>query len=202
MELILYIPKRCFVLGRNPLNTVCYCIESESESQSVASDSMQPHGLYSPWNSPGQNTGVGSLSLLQRIFPTQGLNPGLLHCRQILYQLSHKGSPRILEWVAYAFSRGSSQPRNWTQVLCSHCYFVRGLTCLNAGLISFSRWAVGLNTRMAGFIALCGNEKTIQWEMDLEWSEELFPAWLFLECLYHWVYMAAKNLRTLWSTDV
>ena len=60
------------------------------------SDSLQPNGLYSPWNSPGQNTGVGSRSLLQGIFPTQGLNPGLPHCRQILYQLSHKGSPRIL----------------------------------------------------------------------------------------------------------
>ena len=59
----------------------------------VASDSLWPHWLYSPWNSPGQNTGVGSLSLLHRIFPTQGLNSGLLHCRQILYQLSHKGSP-------------------------------------------------------------------------------------------------------------
>ena len=53
----------------------------------------RPHGLYSPWNSPGHNIGVGSLSLLQGIFPTQGSNPGLLHCRQILYQLSHKGSP-------------------------------------------------------------------------------------------------------------
>ena len=76
------------------------------------------HGIYIPWNSPGQNTGVGSLSLLQEIFPTQGLNPGLLHCRQILYQLSHKGSPRILEWVACPFSRESSQPRNWTEVSC------------------------------------------------------------------------------------
>ena len=47
------------------------------------------HGLYSPWNSPGQNTGVGSLFLLQGSFPTQGLNPGLPHCRWILYQLSH-----------------------------------------------------------------------------------------------------------------
>ena len=74
--------------------------------------------LYSPWNSPGQNTGVGSLSLLQGIFPTQGLNPGLPHCWWILYQLSHKGSPRILEWVAYPFSRGSPQPRNWTRVSC------------------------------------------------------------------------------------
>ena len=50
-------------------------------------------GLYIPWNSPGQNTGVGSISLLQRIFPTQGSNPGLLHCRQMLYCLSHQGSP-------------------------------------------------------------------------------------------------------------
>ena len=50
------------------------------------SDSLQPHGLYSPWNSPGQKTGVGSLSLLQGILPTQGSNPGLLHCRWILYK--------------------------------------------------------------------------------------------------------------------
>ena len=73
------------------------------------SNSLQPHGLYSPWNSPGQNTGAGSLSLLQGIFPTQGSNPGLLHCRRIVYQLSHKGSPRTLEWVAYPFSSGSPQ---------------------------------------------------------------------------------------------
>ena len=64
-----------------------------SESHSVVSDSLRSHGLYSPWNSPDQNTGVGSLSLLQGIFPTQGLNPGILHCRQILYQLNHRGSP-------------------------------------------------------------------------------------------------------------
>ena len=62
---------------------------SVSESRSVMSNFLQPHGLYSPWNSPGQNTGVGSL---QGIFPTQGSNPGLPHCRQILYQLSHQMS--------------------------------------------------------------------------------------------------------------
>ena len=67
-------------------------------------------------NSPDQKTGVGSLSLLQGIYPTQGSNPGLPHCRQILYQLSHKGSLRILEWVAYPFSRGSSRPSNQTGV--------------------------------------------------------------------------------------
>jgi len=57
------------------------------------SNSSWPCGLYSPWNSPGQNTGVGSLSLLQGIFPTQELNQGLLHCKLILYQLSYQGSP-------------------------------------------------------------------------------------------------------------
>ena len=67
----------------------------ESESGSVVSDSLQPRGLYSPWNSPGHNTGVGSLSLLRGIFPTQGLNPSLPHCRRILYQLSHKGSRNL-----------------------------------------------------------------------------------------------------------
>ena len=79
----------------------------------VVSDSLWP-----PWNSPGQITGVGSLSLLQGIFPTQGSNPGLSHCRRILHQLSYKGSPRILEWVAYPFSSRSSWPRNWTRVSC------------------------------------------------------------------------------------
>ena len=72
-----------------------FSLESESEGHSVMSHSLQPHGLYSPWNSPGQNTEVGNLFLLQGIFSTQGLNPGLRHSRQILCQLSHQGSPRI-----------------------------------------------------------------------------------------------------------
>ena len=93
--------------------------ESESESlSSVVSDALQPHGLYSPWNSLGQNTGVGSLSFLQGVFPIQGSNPGLPHCRQILYHLIHKGSPRILEWISYPFSRGSFWPRTRTRVSC------------------------------------------------------------------------------------
>ena len=72
----------------------------ESESCTVMSNSLQLHGPYSSWYSPGQNIGVGNLSLLQGIFPTQGLNPGLPNCRWILYQLHHYGSPRILVWVS------------------------------------------------------------------------------------------------------
>ena len=81
------------------------------------------------WNSPGQNTGVGSLSLLQDIFPTQGSNPGLQHCRRILNQLSHKGSPWIPEWVTYPFISRSSQPRSRT-----------GVSCIAGGF--FTNWAI------------------------------------------------------------
>ena len=79
---------------------------------------LQPHGLYSPWNSSGQNTGVDSLSFLQGIFPTQGLKPGLLHCRQILYQLSHKEKPKNTAVGSLSLLHKSFQPRNWTQVSC------------------------------------------------------------------------------------
>ena len=82
----------CWRLAWRILNiTLLTC---ERESCSLVSNSLQPHGLYNPWNSPGQNTGVGSLSLLQGIFLTQGLNPGLPHHTWILYQLSHKGKPK------------------------------------------------------------------------------------------------------------
>ena len=77
-----------------------------------------PPGSSVPRDSPGKDTGVGCHALLQGIFPTQGSNPGPRHCRKILYCLSHQGSPRILEWVAYPFSRRSSRPRNHTRVTC------------------------------------------------------------------------------------
>ena len=126
----------------------------ESESRSVVFNSLGPHGLYNPWNSLGPNCGVGTL--LQGIFPTHGLNPGLLHCRQILYQLSHKGSPRILEWVAYPFSSGSSQSRNETGVssiagefftnwalreALSHVYPCRFKQATNCNLLVFIVWS-------------------------------------------------------------
>ena len=104
-------------------------MKSESESLSVMSNSSRPHGLYSQWNSPVQNTGMGSRSLLKGIFITQGFNPGLPHCRQILYQQRHKGSPSILEWVASPFSSGASRPRNQT-----------GVSCIAGGF--FTNWAI------------------------------------------------------------
>ena len=79
-----------------------------SESRSVVSDSLWPHGLYSSWNSPGQNTGEGSHYLLQGIFPNQGWNSGLSHCRRILYQLSLKGTPSNMNKNLF---RGALQPR-------------------------------------------------------------------------------------------
>ena len=112
-------------------------------------DSLWPHGLYSPWNS-GQNTGVGTLSLLQLTFPTQvsWLWADSLH------QLSYKGSPRILEWIAYPLSRGSSQPRNQT-----------GVSCI-AGKFFFS-WTI--------------REALILMSLFDSWP--LLACWLFLPCL-------------------
>ena len=115
------LPNPGIELGSPALQTDALSSEplgKPSEIHSVMSDSLRPQGLYSPWDSPGQNTGVGSSSLLRGIFSNQESNPGFPHCRWILYQLSYKGSPRILEWVAYSFSKRSSQPRNQTGVSC------------------------------------------------------------------------------------
>ena len=97
-----------FFLGMVLITTSCTMLWKVKVSQSRPT--LWLHGLYWLWNSPGQNTEVGSLSLLQGILPTQGSNPGLPHYRWILYQLSHKGNPRTLEWVAYPFSKGCSDP--------------------------------------------------------------------------------------------
>ena len=106
----------------NSAPSALFYIESESESHSVVSDSLQPHGLYSPWNSQCQNTGVGGLSFLQGIFPTQGWNPGLPHCRWILYQLSHKGSPRI--WSEQPISSPGHLPDSGINWGLLHCRWI------------------------------------------------------------------------------
>ena len=104
----------CTIFRQNFVSEVhgrCLC-ESESGNKSASSSftsySLGPNELYSPWNSPGKNTAVVAFPFSRGSSQPQGSNPGLLHCRQILYQLSHKGSPRILERVSYPFFSGSS----------------------------------------------------------------------------------------------
>ena len=82
-------------MSMNKINFLSYVEERRVVVVKVAQSclTLRPHHLYSPWNSPGQNTGVGSLSLLRGIFPSQGSNAGLRHCRRILYQLSHTEAP-------------------------------------------------------------------------------------------------------------
>ena len=92
----------------------------ESKSHSCPT-LASPCTIYSPWNSPGQKTGVGSLSLLQGIFPTLGSNPGLPHCRRILYQLSHQGSPGMLKENRMAFLWS---PLGWNESQDADCDFV------------------------------------------------------------------------------
>ena len=104
--------------------TLCDPMDCDSPGSSV-------HG-----DSPGKNTGVGCHALLQGIFPTQGLNPGLPHCRQILYHLSHQKSPRTLKWVAYPFSSGSSRPKNRTRVSCIAGRFFTNRAIRELGIVS------------------------------------------------------------------
>ena len=98
--------KRCLLLGRKAMTrhitllTKVHLVKVKSESHSVVFDSLQPHELYSPWNSPDKNTGVSGHSL-QRIFPMQESNWGFLHCRQILYQLSYQGSPHLVKAMVF-----------------------------------------------------------------------------------------------------
>ena len=157
------------------------------------SNSLGPHGLYSPWNLPGQNirvaslsllqgsfqprhrtqvfriadslpaepqgkpknTGVGSLSLLQQIFPTQESNWGLLHCRRILYQLSYQGSPFILiTELLTAFFKMEVSPsfQPWEQ-------FKRDVPVLPA----FYKWG----KESMGEMKWCGQDHTAEKEVEL-----------------------------------
>ena len=98
------------------LPTMCLAAQSCSALCDPTDCSLPDSSVHG--DSPGKNTGVGCHALLQGIIPTQGSNPALSHWRQILYCPSHQRSPRILAWVAYPFSRGTSQPRNRTGVSC------------------------------------------------------------------------------------
>ena len=124
------------------------CLVTQSCPILCNSMDYSPPGSFAHGDSPGKNTGVGCHALLQGIFPTQGSNPGLLHCRrQILYHLSHQRSPRILEWVAYPFFKGPTQTRNQTRVSCTADRF-------------FSRWATREAHLSAYWKAYLGRESS------------------------------------------
>ena len=141
------------------------------------SDSLPPHGLFSPWNSLGQNTGVGSLSFLQGTFPTQGLNPGLLHCRWILYQLGHKGSlvfNSVMTWW--------EEPTHWKIPWCWERLKMegegddRGWNAWMASLTQWKRvWVSSGNwwwTGKPGVLQSMGLQKVGHgWVTELNWVE-------------------------------
>ena len=149
-------------------------------------------GVSQTIRSPKAFTGVGSYSLLQWIFPTQGFNPGLPDCRGILYQLSHQRSPSILEWVAYPFSSGSSQPRNQTGVSC----IARGLFTSWATREALEQcWAVK-NHVCVWDINPLGSTMLYYLETSALWSPEVgildltlssFPSFFFLSFFFFFV---------------
>ena len=151
----------------------------ESESCSVMSESLRPHGLCSPWNSLGQNTGVGSLSLLQRIFPIQGSNPALPHCRQTLYQLSHI--------ISYKFLLDPMCP---CSPISSH---FRGLFSRHLGLPWWLRWwRIHLQCRRPGFSP---------WDGKIPWRREWQPTPVFLPGESHGLKIQFMGLQRCRPTE-
>ena len=144
---------------------VCLCV-----SHSVMSDSLRPCGLqpvrcFCTWNSPGKNTGAGSHSLLQRIFLTQGSNPGLLQCRQILYHLSHQEKPNIIYPVIQILKKAN------VPFLLVHSgqlnYFCFCLTCILSWPFP-SPWASGraVNHVVLMFCESYHHHKLLKWSCD------------------------------------
>ena len=183
--------------------------ESESEICSVMPDFWRTHVLYSPWNSPHQNAGVGSLSLLQGIFPTQWLNPGLLHCKQILYQPNHKGSPRILEWVAFHFSRylpnpgiklGSPamQADSFPTELWGRPYDPRDFGNLLPGSSAFSKSSLNIWKSLVHILLKLGLEN-FEYYFSSMWSEcNCAVVWTFFGIALLWDWNENWSFPVLW----
>ena len=163
-----------------------------SEGRSVMSYSLWPHGLYSPWTSPVQNTAVGGLSLLQGLFPSQELNPGLPHCRWILHQLSHRGSPYMYIYVYICIFVCAYQ---CVYVHCCHCLITKlclcnPMDCSPPGS-SVQRDFPGKNPEVGGHCLLQGiflNQRSNLWLLShlMHWRQILY-CWAIKEafiCVY------------------
>ena len=149
------------------------------------------------WNSPGQNTAVGSHSLLHGIFLTQRWNPGLPLCRRILYQLTHQGSLRILEWIVFPFSYGSNQGLLHFRWILYPLNYQGNPTVRQGHVTSRDQWVVGRNGvwHVPGDMSNCQG-KTLYHSIpsafcsSLERSQD--PCWTFNEptenviLLSHW----------------
>ena len=146
--------------------------------------SLQPHGLYSPRNSPGQNTGVGSLSLFQGIFPTQGSNPGLPHCRWILYQLSYQ-VVHIAPPSRDAPSR--TCPSNRTQCSSGSSLVIWKVEAFFKGLpnecIGIPRWLSGKES--ACQCRRCRKHGFDPWIGKIQWRRKWQPSPVFLPRKFH-----------------
>ena len=148
--------------------TIYWCYSSLSHVWLCDPKDCSLLGSSLHWEFSRQEYWSGLSSLPQRIFPTQDSNPGLPRCGQILYHLSHWGSPRILEWLAYPFSRGSSQPSNPT-----------GASCIAGGF--FTGWVTSEALGGAGgkeSACQCRRHKRQVWSLGgedpLEWEMETF----------------------------
>ena len=146
------------------------------------SSSLWLPGLYSPWSSSGQNTGVDSLSLLQGIFLTQELNHGLLHCRWILYQLSYQGSP-FFSWISRSDQRGSGGRVSGYQVW---------LQCGTLQVPGGSEWGQWRQHK--------GSEEALGVGSSILLSLWLFPLWLFPPSCLSTLNAQVLCLLTLTST--
>ena len=165
--------------------------------------------LYSPWNSPGQDTGVGSLSLLQGIVPTQGSNPGLLHCRQILYQLSYQGLPyhynHLPGWYQYIIHLGLLLMNliSWTRNLSLSMLY--SLLCVpdvlskkkrkNAEVSLCSSW----NPRI---LLISASLPTFPWPIPLKICLESYKKCMCTSFVYHWGNWRLNHCLTLAVIDV
>ena len=128
------------------------------------SNSLRPH----PWVLQARILERAAFPFSRGSYQTQELNPGLPHCRQILYQLSHKGSPRTLEWAAYPFSRGSSWPRSRT-----------GVSCIAGGF--FTNWAMREAMRGVWLIKPCKNQSLSANDLFTSWHINTLLLFFFLE---------------------
>ena len=164
----------CLVTQSCP--TLCHLMDCSPLGSSVHGDSS------------GKNTGVGCHALLQGIFPIQGSNTGLPYCRQFLYCLSHQGSPRILEWVAYPFSTGSSQPRNQTRV---SCIVGRLFTSWAAREAEIHGNTVQMNLFCELYLSIC--LRSFSFTMNFSF----FACWLFSSSALHFFSLLLKLLPLL-----